>query len=221
MLTFYFDFISPYAWLAWTQIHDLAARHGVEVDPAPILFAALLNHHGQLGPAEIPAKRLFTFKDVVRKAARLGQPLVPPPAHPFNPLLGLRLASLDLDPAPRRLLIDTLFRAVWADGPGITDPVMVTALLQEVGLDGEALVARTADPEVKARVKARTAEAIDREVFGVPTTMVGDEPFWGVETLPDVELALQGADPVTPELMARWANLPAQSHRPKSPQSQR
>ena len=94
-LLFYFDFISPYAFLAWTQIRGIAARCEREVEPVPVLFAGLLNAHDQKGPAEIPAKRRYLFKDIARKAHRLGVASVaPPPAHPFNPLLPLRIASL-------------------------------------------------------------------------------------------------------------------------------
>src|SRR5512140_3653821 len=96
-IRFCFDYVSPYAYLAWTQIHALAARHGREVTPVPVLFAALLDAAGTKGPAEIPAKRGYVFKDVLRSAHRLRVPLVPPPAHPFNPLLALRVSSLDLE----------------------------------------------------------------------------------------------------------------------------
>ena len=97
MIRFHFDFISPYAYLAWTQIHALAARHGRSVEPVPVLFAALLDHHGTKGPAEIPAKRRYLMFDVVRKARALGVPIGPPPAHPFDPLLALRVASVPMD----------------------------------------------------------------------------------------------------------------------------
>src|SRR5262249_60031058 len=86
-IDFHFDFISPYAYLGWTQIHALAARHGRAVRPVPTLFAALLNHSGTLGPAEIPLKRVYIFKDALRTAQVFGVPLEPPPSHPFNPLL--------------------------------------------------------------------------------------------------------------------------------------
>src|SRR5947207_2147613 len=107
-LQFYFDFISPYAYLGWTQIHLLAGRHGSTVEPVPILFAALLNTYGHKGPAEIPPKRAYIFKNVLRLAHRLGVPLQPPPAHPFNPLLALRVASLPMEAGERRRLIDAL-----------------------------------------------------------------------------------------------------------------
>src|SRR4051794_39152535 len=97
-LAFYFDFISPYAFIAWTQVHAIAERNGATVVAIPVLFAGLLDAHGTKGPAETPAKRVYTFRDAYRKAPRAGlPPLRPPPSHPFNPLLALRVASLPMD----------------------------------------------------------------------------------------------------------------------------
>ena len=126
-LTFYFDLGSPYAYLAWTQIHAIAARRHATVEPTPVLFAGLLNAHGQKGPAEIPPKRIYVFKDTLRRARRLGIPLSPPPSHPFNPLLALRASSLELPEDRRRALVDALFRATWGGGespslPGLVEP---------------------------------------------------------------------------------------------------
>ena len=116
----YFDFISPYAYLAWKGVHALAAEHGRSVEAVPILFAALLDAHGTKGPAEVPAKREYVFKDALRRATMAGLTLVPPPAHPFNPLLALRAASFPADdPAGQRRLIDELFAATWAGGGGV------------------------------------------------------------------------------------------------------
>ncbi|HSO32890.1 MAG TPA: DsbA family protein, partial [Labilithrix sp.] len=140
-VTFYFDFISPYAFIGWSQIHAIAERNGVAVVAIPVLFAGLLDAHGTKGPAEIPAKRVYTFRDAYRKAHRLGLPaLRPPPSHPFNPLLALRVASLALPDADRRRLIDALFAATWSTRAGIETPAAVAAAAATAGLDGEALV---------------------------------------------------------------------------------
>ena len=105
-IDFYFDYLSPYAYLAWTQIHGLALDLDAYVEPRPILFAALLNHHGQKGPAEIPAKRSYIMRDVLRTAAVLEEPLSPPPNHPFNPLLALRASMVEMPDEQRHALID-------------------------------------------------------------------------------------------------------------------
>src|SRR5262249_9627785 len=135
-------YVSPYSYLAWTQIHALAARHAREVTPVPVLFAALLDRAGTKGPAEVPAKRAYAFKDCMRTAHRLRVPFAPPPAHPFNPLLALRVSSLDLEPVRRRALVDALFAAAWGGGNGVEGAEHVTAIAASVGLDGPALVAQ-------------------------------------------------------------------------------
>jgi 2-hydroxychromene-2-carboxylate isomerase len=208
-LVFYFDFISPYAYVGWHQVQALAQRTGRVVEPAPILFAALLDTHGQKGPAEIPAKRIYTFKDAYRKAHRAGLLLRPPPSHPFNPLLALRVASLAMDPAARARLVGSLFDATWADGTGVETPEAVAAAATRAGLDGEALV-RTAGA-AKEIVRARTAEAVERGVFGVPTLLVDGEIFWGTDGLELAEARVRGEDPVPGDLA--WAERPASAIR--------
>ena len=110
-MTFYFDFISPYGYLAWTQIHALAAKHDRTVQPVPVLFAGLLKAWGHKGPAEIPPKRAYVARDIVRNARVLGQPIRVPPQHPFNPLLALRVASLEMSASTRNALVNGLFGA--------------------------------------------------------------------------------------------------------------
>ena len=212
-LRFYFDFISPYAYLAWTQIAALAARHRREYELIPTLFAGLLEANGQLGPAEIPRKRIYVFKDCVRSADALGVVLAVPPAHPFNPLLGLRVCSADLAPDARARAVEVLFRAVWAGGPGITEPATVARLLDAAGLDGAALVTRAGADDIKQRVRAQTDEALALGAFGVPSVLVDGELFWGLDSLPHIERRLQGNDPVDRVDVGKWRDLPAQAIR--------
>ncbi|MEZ4302294.1 MAG: 2-hydroxychromene-2-carboxylate isomerase, partial [Polyangiaceae bacterium] len=191
-IRFLFDFISPYAYLAWTQIHALADRHGRQVLPVPILFAALLNTYGHKGPAEIPPKRAYVFKDTLRRAALFGVPLSPPPTHPFNPLLALRASSLPMPEDKRRDLISALFRATWAGGAGVESPESVAAAATSVGLDGESIVAEASTPEAKARVRAQTESAVAQGAFGVPSIVIGQELFWGLDSFDLVERYLRG-----------------------------
>lgn len=217
-ITFYFDFISPYAYVAWSQIHRLAGAHAVR--PVPVLFAALLDHHGQRGPAEIPAKRAYIFKDVWRKAHRFGlPPVVPPPAHPFNPLTALRVTALLDGKAEQRAAIDALFRATWAGGGGVDGPARVAEVLTGIDLDGPRLVAEANEPDAKARVRANTEAAIADGAFGVPTMIVNGELFWGVDALEALADHLAGKDPLPRDLLARWKDLPATATRPGSTRS--
>jgi 2-hydroxychromene-2-carboxylate isomerase len=194
-LTFYFDFISPYAFLAWTQIRAIAKRHGRELEPRPILFAALLDAHGTKGPAEIPAKRSYLRKDIPRKAARFGVQVLPPVAHPFNPLLPLRVSSLPLEPDMRERIIDALYAAVWSKRQAIDSAEAVFAVLASAGFDGAPLIAAAQEAETKARLRTATEAAITRGVFGVPTIDVDGELFWGTDSLVDLEAFLRGEAP--------------------------
>jgi 2-hydroxychromene-2-carboxylate isomerase len=212
-IRFHFDLLSPYAYLAWTQIHALAARHGRSVEPIPVLFAALLNAHGQKGPAEIPAKRVYVFKDALRTAHRLGVPLAPPPSHPFNPLLALRVASLPMSGEARRALVDGLFAATWGSGPGVTEPEVVASIARAAGLDGEQAVRDANSMEAKDRVRRQTEEAIAAGVFGVPAMLVDGELFWGLDSFPNLERFLEGRDPIDLGALARWAGTPATARR--------
>lgn len=211
-VTFYFDYISPYAYLAWKAIRGLCERNGRSVEAVPILFAALLNAHGQKGPAEIPPKRLYTFKHVFRQAALLGLPLMPPPSHPFNPLTALRASSL-LDEPQRSALIDALYDAAWGGGGGVETAGKVAAVASRVGLDGPALIEAAGSPEAKDRVRQQTDRALEAGVFGVPTVIADGELFWGHDALPHVDLFLQGKDPLSLVDLRRWAELPASASR--------
>jgi len=210
-LVFYFDFISPYAFIAWTQVHALAERHGRALDVAPVLFAAILDAHGQKGPAEIPAKRIYTFKDAYRKAHRVGLTLRPPPSHPFNPLLALRVASLPMSDDARRRLIDALYAATWLEGTGVETKEAVQTIATRAGLDGEALVRAAGEPEAKERLRARTSEAVTRGVFGVPTLVADGEIFWGTDGLEFADAFLRGEDPLPRDLP--WKDIPASATR--------
>lgn len=219
-LTLYFDYISPYAYLGWTQIHALAQRHGRDVHAIPVLFAAMLNANGHKGPAEIPSKRLYVFKDVVRLAHDLGQRIEPPPSHPFNPLLALRV-TMAAEPGPRRnAVVDALYRATWGPGanagPGIFDGVGVRAALEGAVEGVDELLTLASSPPIKKRLRDATDTALEIGAFGVPTVVADGELFWGVDSFGHLERFLRGDDPVQDADLKRWRDLPVQSQRPGS-----
>lgn len=219
-LRFYFDYISPNAYLAWTQLPAIAKRHGVTIEPVPVLFARLLEAHGRLGPAEIPVQMQWMWKNVLRKASQLGVPFHPPVFHPFNPLLALRASSLPLPAEDRVRLIDALFSAVWARGLHVSDARVVARVADEAGLSGAAIVTAAEDAEIKALLRTRTMEAIGRKVFGVPTMEVGDELFWGYDDFPYLDLYLAGKDPADPAEWERWSDpLQPSAVRERQPRS--
>lgn len=214
---FYFDYISHNAWIAWTQLRPLAERYGYEIKPVPVLFAGLLDASGQLGPAEIPAKVRWMLRNTLRKAALLGIPLNPPVQHPFNPLLALRISSLDMAPEARLPLVDALFRAVWVKGLDVTDAATVARITQDSGLRDRDVIAEASSVEAKQRLRSQTDDAIRLGVFGVPTMTVDHELFWGYDDFTYLELHLAGRDPLIRRSLEPWENVRGSAVRRRTP----
>jgi 2-hydroxychromene-2-carboxylate isomerase len=187
-ITCYFDFISPYAYLAFEALPRALMGVSQHVVYKPVLFAGMLKHHGQLGPAEIAGKREWTYRQVLWQARELGVRLDMPASHPFNPLALLRLAvASSADGQPNRYVCETIFRHVWQGGAPADDAARLQALVTQLN------PMRASDaPELKAQLKANTEEAIARGVFGVPTFCVDDKLFWGLDALPMMRAYLDG-----------------------------
>jgi 2-hydroxychromene-2-carboxylate isomerase len=203
-IRFLFDYVSPYAYLASTQLPALASRRARDVELVPVLFAGLLDATGARGPAEIPAKRQYMVHDVTRLGRALGVPIEPPPTHPFNPLVALRVTAAVEDSVSRLRLADALYRAAWVLGLRIDTPEVVAHVATEAGLDGVALLDRATSPEGKARLRLATEEALAAGAFGVPTMLVDGELFWGVDSLPLLERFLGGERAMDADKLARW-----------------
>ncbi|MDH5287291.1 MAG: 2-hydroxychromene-2-carboxylate isomerase [Betaproteobacteria bacterium] len=172
----YFDFVSPFAYLASERLGSLAPA--IRVRHRPVLFAALLDANGQKGPAEIAAKRAFTYRFVVWQARRWGIPVKFPHVHPFNPLPLLRLAiACDCRPDA----VQRIFRFVWRDGRLPDLPIEWAELAHDLGVPDAA--ARIGDPQVKEELRRNTDEAIARGVFGVPTLAIGETLFFGADAM--------------------------------------
>ena len=212
----YFDYLSPYAYFAWTRLPALCAERGVELRAHPILFAALLGHHGHRGPAEIPPKRVWVMKDAFRWARANGVPISGPRFHPFNPLTALRLSLREVAGDDQHRVIDAIWRAGWGElAPGLDSGIDLgsaddlVAALDRAGLDGRALLERTRDPAAKDALKRNTAEALSRGAFWVPTMLVGDELFWGNDSLQWLALHLDGHDPLDQDMVERVLARPS------------
>lgn len=202
----YFDFLSPFAYLQSERMPALP--DGITIRYRPILFAGLLNHWGQLGPAEIAPKRRFTFRYCQWRADRLGIPFVLPPAHPFPPLTPLRLAhACEAEPG----VVHAIFRLIWGEGRLLDDPANLRALADRLGL--AEIETRIADPAVKERLRTETDAAIQRGVFGVPTLAIGDELFWGFDAGEMALDYLTQPDRFRSAAMARIDSLPAAASR--------
>lgn len=170
----YFDFLSPFAYIMSERMPALP--EGMTIRYRPVLFAGLLQHWGQLGPAEIPPKRRFVFRYCQWQAERLGIPFRMPPAHPFPPLVPLRLA-IACDAEPRA--VHAIFRFIWGEGRMLDDAESRREIAQRLGLSeiDEAI----SKPAVKEKLRTETEAAIERGVFGVPTLAIGEELFWGFD----------------------------------------
>ena len=189
-ITFHFDVISPYAYLAFEQLPKALEGLSYGVTYRPVLFGAVLQQFGQLGPAEIAPKRIWTYRQISWLAKSQGTPLQMPASHPFNPLGLLRLGvACGHRGANNRYVTETLFRHVWQGGLEASDPQRLQTLAEQLkpsrALD---------DAAVKAELKANTDAAIARGIFGVPTFEVDGHLFWGLDALPMLRAYLAGDD---------------------------
>ena len=212
----YFDYVSHNAYLAWHRLGPIAASAARGVRPVPVVFGALLRAHGQLGPAEVPPKARWMVRDVARKAHDLGLPLQPPASHPFLSLLALRVTTLATEEHGGRApaLITALFDAAWERSSPIDQPSVVADTASSVGLEGESLVERASQPEIKAKLRAATDRALAKGVFGVPTMIADERLFWGFDDLVNLERYLAGDDPLESiDLSAWWRMRPSVERR--------
>lgn len=210
----YADPVSPYAWLALRALERLDGA-GARVTVVPVLFAGLLNAHGNLGPAEVEAKRRYLFRDVMREAARRGLPFAGPPGHPFNPLTALRMCTAVDDDAGRRALLVAFTGAAWERGDNLMDEGTLVRLANDAGFDGAALLAAAGTPAVKTALTAATAQAAADGVFGVPTLRIDgdDELFWGADRIDALLWRLEGHDVDRGVLEAFLARAPLAQRR--------
>lgn len=213
-LSFYFDYLSPYAFFASRQLPALCQKHGVKLDYCPALFAGLLNHWGQLGPAEIPPKARHTAKQCMRYAAMNGITYNGPKYHPFNPLTSLRVSTVEVAGEDQAKVIDCLYSLGWEEGGDLGDDETIAEALVTADLDGPGLVARCKEPLVKKALRANTNSAIGRGVFGVPTMLIDDQLFWGIDQLEYLDLYLQGKDPIAGIELDRMGRYGSTAWRP-------
>lgn len=187
-LTFYLDFISPYAYLAFHALPQSLMGLSYCVTYKPVFLGALLKHNAMLGPAEVPPKRAWVYRQVLWQAQQQGLKLDMPALHPFNPLALLRLAvAMQAQSSPNRYVCETLFRHVWEGGQDAADPVRFAELVERLAPPR----APGAD-DVKAQLKDNADQAIALGVFGVPAIEVDGKVFWGLDSLPMLRSYLDG-----------------------------
>jgi 2-hydroxychromene-2-carboxylate isomerase len=188
-IDFYFEFASPYGYLASTQIDAIAERHGRTVSWYPIMLGAAFKETGARPLTQTPLKGPYLLHDVPRFARLLGVPLRLPPVMPMNSLATSRacvwLEEDDLGLSKR--LAKALLHAHWGEGRDLSAPEAVADVAAGLGIERDALLAAVADQRIKDRLKEQTQAAIERGVFGSPFIFIDSEPFWGADRLPQVE----------------------------------
>jgi len=187
-ITFYLDFISPYAYLAFEELPRALQGLSYSVRYKPVFLGGLLKHNAVLGPAEVPPKRAWIYRHVQWLAQRQGAELAFPAVHPFNPLGLLRLAvATQAQGLPNRYVCETVFKHVWTGGADAADAARLQALTSALAPARE-----PGDDSVKAQLKAHSDEAIAQGVFGVPSFVVDGRVFWGLDALPMLRACLEG-----------------------------
>ena len=189
---FYFDFGSPAAYLAYTQLPALCVETGASVVWKPMLLGGVFQATGNHSPVTIPAKGKYVFKDFARFARRYGVVLNTNPFFPINTLTLMRAAvGLQMRGDSRfGDYVAAMFQAISVDSQNMNDPATVGTVLQAAGFDAAAMLALASEQAVKDQLKAATQEAVERGIFGAPTFFVGDSMFWGQDRLDFVREAL-------------------------------
>lgn len=167
-----------------------------------MVFGKLLDHWGQLGPAEIMPKRQFLARYCLRYAALHGFEYNPPKYHPYNPLASLRMALQQVSGEDQVNVVNRIFEAGWSEGEDLGNTTRLLEILSEAGVSCEDYYQKIAEPEIKDQLRVETDNAIAQGVFGVPTIIIDDELFWGNDQLEHIELHLDGNDPIDKEKVA-------------------
>ncbi|HEX5078012.1 MAG TPA: 2-hydroxychromene-2-carboxylate isomerase [Geminicoccaceae bacterium] len=188
-IEFYFEFASPYGYLASTRIDAIAARHGRAVAWHPIMLGAAFKLTGALPLMQTPLKGDYMMRDLPRFARLLGVRFTAPPVMPTNSLAASRaFVWLEQDdPGKAKALARAVFHAHWGEGREIAHPEDVADIAAPLGIERGALLAAVNDPAIKLRLRQATEAAIARGVFGSPFVLVDGEPFWGADRLDQVE----------------------------------
>jgi len=195
-LNFYFDYLSPYAYFSWRKLDAFCQENNLTLNPQPVVFGKLLDHWGQLGPAEIPPKREWLAKYCNRYAHLHGFEMNPPKYHPFNSLTALRLSLAEVCGDHQNKVINAIFEAGWTQGKDIGNPQVLSDILNGVGLNGEALCQKIQETNIKGILKQSTSDAIALGVFGVPTMIIDGQLFWGNDQFEHMTLYVTGNDPL-------------------------
>ena len=192
-IEFYFDFSSPYGYLAAECIDAIAAKHGRGVAWYPYLMGVAMKVTGSSPMVHRPMLGEYARRDMERSARRLGVPFAFPEPFPIATIAACRAVYWmeGVDAGATRPLARALYRAYFAGGRNISEPDVVAGVAAESGADRDALLAGIQEPAVKDRLKEVTNHAVERGIFGSPFFMVDGEPFWGHDRMDEVDRWLE------------------------------
>lgn len=205
---FYLDFVSPYVWLALRQAKVLAEERDFRWEFAPVVYSALLEEHGLVGPVERPAKKEYTAIDVARCAALLGVELNPPPAHPFRSIEAGRTLCVFSSYRECLDIAVAIGDAAWVHGRDITDIEVLRECVASSGLDETNLASAIEDPAIKQQLRDNTDQAIRNGIFGVPTFAYKTQLFWGHDRMDQLVMAVEGTLPRVLESAQAFVSRP-------------
>jgi 2-hydroxychromene-2-carboxylate isomerase len=192
-IEFFFDFLSPYSYVAWTRIRNDSS---LQIDFVPVALAGIISHYETKGPGQIEVKRNYLMKDLLRFTKIHNIPFSTPPTLPFNSLYALRLALKSVSGDNQRKLVDLFFRATWEKGMDLGNSEVVSNILLNANLTADDLMEKISTKEIRLELKQNTERALKKGVFGVPTFFYNDEMFWGNDSLDYLKMAIEGNDPL-------------------------
>jgi 2-hydroxychromene-2-carboxylate isomerase len=189
-LEYFFDYVSPFSFLADSQLPALIERTGAELVYRPMLLGGVMQASGNSPPFSVPAKGAYTAADTARWARRYGLELASNPHFPVKTIPTLRCALVLLEEGGFHAYHQAIFRAMWCEGANVADSEVLTRVLEKEGLDAAHVLERCSEPAIKGALRSNTEEAVERGAFGAPTFFVGDEMFFGNDRLDFGEEAL-------------------------------
>jgi 2-hydroxychromene-2-carboxylate isomerase len=190
---FFFDFLSPYSYVAWTRIkNDIS----FDVEFFPVALAGLISHYETKGPGQIAPKRNYLMKDLLRFTKLHNIPFVTPPNLPFNSLYVLRLALKSVSGIHQKQVVDSFFKAIWQDGVDVGNSDNVLNILLRENLPASEWMDKISSKEVRLELKQNTELAIKKDVFGVPTFIYNKELFWGNDSIEYLKMHIEDKDPL-------------------------
>lgn len=191
-ISFYFDFLSPYSYVAWTW----ARTQPYDFTFIPVSIPSIISHYDTKGPAQIAPKRNYLFKDLLRYTSLNRIPFTTPKNLPFNSLYALRLSLVEVSGKDQREVIDAIFRGGWEHGMDIGSDEVLRDILAQKNLPVDELFLKMEAKESRGYLKNNVTEALTNNLFGVPSFLVDDEIFWGNDSIKYLEMYLAGNDPL-------------------------